>query len=297
MDTLLSLHVFNTVSSTRSFAAAAEQLSISAAMATKHIQRLEKRVGARLLNRTSRSVSLTEAGEIYLKRVGALLEGLKEAESIVSESTQAPRGVLSISLPVWMATTKFVRLLAKYHELYPDVKLKLDASAGFVNLVESQYDLALRVGDYNDEGLIARRLAEVQFFAVASPAFLDKQGRPQSIADLNGIPYLAYTKRTNGDYVRYKDEHKGWQFTVNPVIKSENETLILQSALEGMGAAILPHWLVSDHIADGRLECILEKDICVRAPFFALYPDRSYLPAKTRSFVDFMLKPENLAQM
>jgi DNA-binding transcriptional LysR family regulator len=297
VDTLLSLQVFQAVSSSKSFSSAAEQLGISAAMATKHVQNLESRVGARLLNRTSRKVSLTEAGEIYLARVGSLLEGLHEAEMVVGESTQAPRGVLSISLPVWMTTPNFVKLLAQYHSAYPEVQLKLDPSAGFVNLVEGRYDLALRVGDYGDEGLIARKLSEVQFFAVASPDFLSKRGRPQSIEDLNGIPYLAYSRKTSGDHIRYKDEEQDWEFSVNPVIKSENEILILLSALEGMGAAILPHWLVAEHIASGRLERILENEICVRVPFYALYPDRNYLPAKTRSFIDFMLKPETLAQM
>jgi DNA-binding transcriptional LysR family regulator len=297
VDTLLSLQVFSAVAATKSFSLAAEQLGISPAMATKHIQNLESRVSARLLNRTSRKVSLTEAGDVYLSRVRGLLEGLEEAEAVVNEATLAPRGTLKISLPVWMATPNFIHQLAMYHKAHSEVKFKLDLSANFVNLVEESYDLALRVGDFGGEGLIARKLCEVEFFAVASPEFLNRYGRPKTIEDLNGIPYLAYAKKTMGDQIRYKDKNTQWEFSIDPVLKSENETLILLSAIEGMGAAILPNWLVAEHISKGRLERFLAEDIHVKVPFFALYPDRNYLPAKTRSFIDFMLKPETLAQL
>jgi DNA-binding transcriptional LysR family regulator len=291
MDSLLSLQVFNTVAATKSFSAAAEQLDISAAMATKHVQNIEARIGARLLNRTSRKVSLTEAGEIYLSRVRALLEGLEEAEGLIGESTVVPRGTLKISLPIWMGTPSFVKKLASYHERYPEVKLNLDLSANFVNLVEEAYDLALRVGNYGGDGLIARKLMDIRFVAVASPEFVKKNGLVNTLDDFNGIPFLAYTPMSSGDQMRIRNNQSEWTFPIDPVVKSENETFILLSALEGMGVAILPDLLVDEHIKSGRLQRLMPDQIEETVSLLALYPDRNYLPAKTRSFIDFMLSP------
>jgi DNA-binding transcriptional LysR family regulator len=297
VDSLISLNVFRAVAASKSFSYAAEHLGISAAMATKHIKNLEYKVGARLLNRTSRKVSLTEAGDIYLQRVEALLEGLDEAEAVVNQSTKSPKGTLNISAPVWIATKNFVEILARYNQNNPDVKLKLDLSANFVNLVESGFDLALRVGETIDESLIARKICEVQFFAVASPKFLDSYGRPQKIEDLNGVPFLAYSQRVNGELVRFKDETTEWQFTVKPVLKTGNNHLIMLAATSAMGLAILPNWLIADHIESGQLELVMKEQVHLKMPLYALYPNRSYLPAKTRSFIDFMLEPETLAHM
>jgi len=292
VDSLLSLRVFAAVAEAKSFAAVADRMEISAAMTSKHVQHLEAAVGARLLNRTSRSVSLTEAGAIYLAAVRPLLEGLDEAGARLAQSTIDPRGTLKISLPVWLAEPGFVRVLAAYRARYPEVTLDLDLSGRHVSLVEDGYDLALRVSARLDEGLIARRLSDVTFHIVAAPGLVDRIGRPKTIADLNGAPFLAYSPVSAGGRVRLGLGPDAPEVRMIPVLQSANETVLFQAALEGMGVAIMPHLVARAHLAEGRLVQLLPDHPAPVVGLSAIYPDRSYLPAKTRSFLDFLAGPE-----
>jgi DNA-binding transcriptional LysR family regulator len=292
MDSLLSLRVFAAVAEARSFAAVADRMDISAAMTSKHVQHIEAEVGARLLNRTSRSVSLTEAGAIYLAAVRPLLEGLDEAGARLAQSTIEPRGMLKISLPVWLAEPGFVRVLAAYRARYPEVTFDLDLSGRQVNLVEDGYDLALRVSPALDEGLIARRLADVAFRIVAAPSLLDRIGRPRGIEDLTGAPFLAYSPVSTGGRVRLGLGPNAPEVRMTPVMQSANETVLFQAALEGMGIAIMPHVAARAPVADGRLELLLPDIPAPTVALSAIYPDRSYLPAKTRTFLDVLAGAE-----
>jgi DNA-binding transcriptional LysR family regulator len=292
MDSLLSLRVFAAVAEAKSFAAVADRMDISAAMTSKHIQHLEAEVGARLLNRTSRSVSLTEAGAIYLAAVRPLLEGLDEAGARLAQSAIDPRGTLKVSLPVWLAEPGFVRVLAAYRARYPEVIFDLDFSGRQVNLVEDGYDLALRVSPALDEGLIARRLIDITFRMVATPALLDRIGRPARIEDLTGAPFLAYSPVTTGGRVRLGLGPNAPEVRMTPVMQSANETVLFQAALEGMGIAIMPHMVCRRHLAEARLERVLPDLPAPTVALSAIYPARSYLPAKTRSFLDFLTGPE-----
>ena len=292
MDSLLSLRVFAAVAEARSFATVADRMDISAAMTSKHVQHLEAEVGARLLNRTSRSVSLTEAGAIYLAAVRPLLEGLDEAGARLSQSTIDPRGTLKVSLPVWLAEPGFVRVLAAYRARYPEVAFDLDFSGRQVNLVEDGYDLALRVSPALDEGLIARRLIDITFRIVATPGLLDRIGRPARIEDLTGAPFLAYSPMSTGGRVRLGLGPNALEVRMTPVLQSANETVLFQAALEGMGIAIMPHMVARAHLAEGRLETVLPDLTSPIVPLSAIYPARSYLPAKTRSFLDFLAGPD-----
>lgn len=292
MNSLQSLRVLAAVAETKSFAVAAERLGLSAAMTSKHVQHIEAEVGARLLNRTSRSVSLTEAGAIYLQAVRPLLEGLDEAAARLAQLTLEPRGSLKISMPVWLAEPGFVRVLAAYRVRFPSVILDLDLSGRQVNLVEDGYDLALRVSPTIDEGLIARRLTTVSFTIVATPALLDRIGRPKDIADLTGAPFLAYSAVSTGGRVRLGFGPGAPEVRMTPVLQSANETVLFQAALEGMGIAIMPHLTAKPHLSEGRLERVLPDLPAPTVSLSAIYADRSYLPAKTRSFLDFLAGPE-----
>ena len=292
MDTLLSLRVFAAVADAKSFSTVAERLGLSAAMTSKHVQHVEAQVGARLLNRTSRSVSMTEAGAIYLAAVRPLLEGLDDVGARIAQSTIYPRGTLKISLPVWLAEPGFVRMLAAYQASYPAVTLDLDLSGRQVNLVEDGYDLALRVSPTLDEGLIARRLTEVSFLLVSAPRLLDRIGRPKEVADLTGAPFLAYSPVSTGGRVRLGLGPHAPETRMHPVLQSTNETVLFQAALEGMGIAIMPHLAARPYLANGSLERLLPDLPPPTVGLAAIYPDRSYLPAKTRSLLDFLAGSE-----
>jgi len=297
MNSLLSLRVFAAVAEAKSFAVVAERLGLSAAMTSKHVQHIEAEVGARLLNRTSRSVSLTEAGAIYLKAVRPLLDGLDEAGARLAQSTIEPRGTLKMSLPVWLAEPGFVRALAAYRARYPAVLLDIDLSGRQANLAEDGYDLALRVSPSLDDGLIARRLADITFYIVGAPALLDRIGRPITFADLSGAPFLAYSPISAGGRVRLGFGPNAPEIQMTPVLQSANETMLFQAALEGMGIAIMPHLAARASLADGRLERLLPDLPAPTVSLSAIYPDRSYLPAKTRSFLDFLAGPEGFASL
>lgn len=194
MDTLTSLRVFCEIAELKSFTAAANRLGLSPAMASKHVMHLESRVGSRLLNRTSRRVSLTEPGALYLAQARRMLDDLDEVEAAIGTVTRAPRGTLRLSAPVWAASNGFVAFLKDYNQRYPDVSVEMDLSGRTVNLVEEGFDLALRAKAPAslDPGLIARPLAEIEFHLMAAPDYLDRAGRPREIAELNGHALLRY---------------------------------------------------------------------------------------------------------
>ncbi|WP_018690413.1 LysR family transcriptional regulator [Ahrensia kielensis] len=293
MDTLLSLRVLAAVAEHKSFSAVAERMNLSPAMTTKHVQHVETRIGARLLNRNSRNVSLTEAGAQYLMAVHPLLEGLEEAETQLSNDTVAPRGTLKISMPVWMSNPVFAKILAAYQRENPHVAFDIDVSGRKINIVEEGFDLALRVTAALDEGLIARKLTEVTFQLVAAPAFLDQVSRPLTVGDLSGAPMLAYSQVAADGRIRFGGEN-GVDVKLKPVLVSGNESLLHFSALAGMGYAMLPNWVTQDDLAAGNLELVLPEIEWPRLHVNAIYADRSYLPAKVRSFLDFLAGPQGL---
>jgi DNA-binding transcriptional LysR family regulator len=294
MDTLVSLRVFSAVAELKSFAAAADRLGLSPAMTSKHVMHLEGRLGVRLLNRTSRHVSLTETGALYFEQTRQMIEGLDEVEAAVSHAAVVPRGKLSMSAPVWMANPTFARIIADYRARYPEVVLEVDLSGRLINLVEEGFDLALRATVTPDPGLIARTLAEVQFHIVAAPGFLDRQGRPRSIEDLQGRPLLAYSFVHADGVVPLETPDGPRPVRFSPVLLSGNETLLHLAALEGMGLGFLPKWLIAEDLAQGRLELVLPQAAPKPVRLLAVYPSRKYLSAKVRTFLDFLAADRRL---
>lgn len=290
MDTLTSLRVFCTVADLKSFTAAADRLGISPAMASKHVMQLESRLGTRLLNRTSRRVSLTESGALYFNQTKQMLEGLDEVEAAVGNVTVAPRGTLKLSAPVWAASTCFVDILAEYNQRYPDVCLDVDLSGRIVNLVDEGFDLALRATSRErlDPGLVARPLTEIEFRLMASPEYLERTGRPKGITDLNGHALLRFSGINLGDSLSLEGPDGRHRVTFRTVMLSENETILQLAALRGMGLVFLPKWMVEPDIEAGRLEMVLPDGLGFTNTLHAVYPSRKYLSAKVRTFIDFM---------
>lgn len=296
MDTLTSLRVFAAVAEFKSFTAAATRLGVSPAMASKHVMHLEARLGTRLLNRTSRRISMTESGVLYFNYARQMLDGLDEVEAAVSNVTVLPRGTLRLSAPVWIANTLIARAFADYHQRYPDVRLDIDLSGRLVNLVEEGFDLALRATSPErlDPGLIARPLAKVAFHLVGSPAYLARGPRPTQQADLNGHSVLLYSGLGDkGSLVLDSPQGPG---TVNfrTVMQSESEIMLHLAALEGMGLTFLPTWMTQADIASGRLEVLLPEIAVFNVGLYAVYPSRKFLSAKVRTFIDFLASQEGL---
>lgn len=296
MDTLTSLRVFCAVAELKSFTAAAARLGLSPAMASKHLAHLEGRLGTRLLNRTSRRVSLTEVGVLYFNQAHQTLESLDEVEAAVSNVAVTPRGTLKLSAPMWAASAPVARMIADFHQRYPDVCLDMDFSGRSVSLVDEGFDLALRATarERLDPGLIARPLMDVPFQLVGAPAYLTRTGRPATLNDLNGHALLLYSGMSMNGQLALKGRAGAEQVKFHVVMRSENEIMLHLAALEGMGLVFLPVWMTQSDIGNEALEVVLPDDVIFTVPLYAVYSSRKYLSAKVRLFIDFFAACKNL---
>lgn len=296
MDSLTSLRVFAAVAEFKSFTAAASRLGLSPAMASKHVIHLESRLGTRLLNRTSRRVSLTESGLLYFNYARQMLDGLDEVEAAVSNVTILPRGTLRLSAPVWVANSLIARAFADYHRHYPDVCLDLDLSGRIVNLVDEGFDLALRATapERLDPSLIARPLADVTFHLVGTPGYLARTGYPSDRADLDGHSILLYSGLGAKNRFAMKGAEGVSPTSFRVVMRSENEIMLLQAALEGMGLAFLPTWMTKADLESGRLAVVLPDIAVFDVSLYAVYPSKKFLSAKVRTFIDFLASQDEL---
>jgi DNA-binding transcriptional LysR family regulator len=280
------MRIFCTVAELRSFTASAERLNMAHSAVSKHVALLERRLSARLLNRTSRHVSLTEIGEVYLQQARRILESIDETEAVVRGNVVKPSGVLKISFPPWLLNTEFAALLADYRAAYPQVTLDVDA-----DLIErgasyefSDLDIAIRITNEPHEGMVAHHLTNLKFRLVATPDYLDVQGRPAKAADIDGWPLLSYTPYYQTSVVF----RTGDRVTFRPVMQSSSTVLLYLAARAGIGPAFMPSALIERDVAEGRLEYVLPEETATPIKLCAVYPRRSYVPAKIKTFLKFL---------
>lgn len=294
MDTLVSMRVFRRVVELESFVAAATRMNISPAMTSKHVMHLERHLGARLLNRSSRHLSLTEIGKVYFEQCRDVLDNLDQAEAAVSHTAVVPCGVLKISAPVWCANRLFTKALADYRATYPEVTLDVDLSGRMVNLVEEGFDLALRASRTLDDNLIARPITPFRFQLVGAPAYLARAGRPSRAAELERHAMITYSLVSFESGIPVNGPHGEETVKMNSVLKTNNESLMHDAALDGMGLALLPSWLVEEDIAAARLERLMPAYEWFAGQLYAVYTSRRYLLPKVRTFVDFIAEKGRL---
>lgn len=287
MNLIQSMRIFCTVAELQSFTAAAHRLNIAHSAVSKHVAMLERRLSARLLNRTSRQVGLTEVGESYLEKARRILASIDEVEEGVRNTAAKPSGILKVSVPPWLANEDFAALLANYRRACPDVKLDID-----LDLIElgrsSDYgdlDVALRVTNVPDEGMIARCLATLTFRLVATPGFLDRQGRPAGPEDVNGWPLLHYSAYSPDLSVVFRT---GQHVTFRPVLRSSSTAILHQAVRAGIGPAFMPSAMIERDVAEGRLEYVLPVETASPMKLYALCPVRPYMPAKVTTFLEFL---------
>lgn len=298
MDTLLSMRVFRTVVELDSFVRASERLHLSPAMVSKHVMHLERHLDARLLNRSSRHLSLTEIGKVYFEQCREMLDNLDEVEATVSRTTVVPRGTIRLSAPVWFANTIFTRALAAYRERFPEVCFDIDLSGRVVNLVEEGFDLALRVSHNLAQGaspsLIARPVGRIAFGLVAAPAYLARVGRPLLPQELTRHAMISYSLLAAGNELSFDGPAGRESVKYQPVLQSNNESLLHAAALDGMGIALLPSWQTDADLAAGRLERLFPGQQMAGGVVHAVYTSRRYLSSKVRTFIDFLAEEGRL---
>jgi DNA-binding transcriptional LysR family regulator len=290
MDTIEAMRVFAAVVERSGFSAAADALDMSTPSVTRHIAWLEQRLGTRLLNRTTRHVSLTSAGAAYHERCLKLLAEFAATEAAVTAQSLEPSGTLRVNAPVSFGIARLGDLVARFSELHPQVTIDLDLSDRLVDLVEEGYDVAIRITRQPAGSLIARPLAEAAVALCAAPSYLARAGTPTTLAELTQHACLGYRYWAGGDEWRLEGPDGEESVRVTEHLRANNGDVLREAAIAGMGITLQPDFIVGEAIADGRLVQLLPQYRIAPVKIFAVYASRSHLAPKVRSFIDYLVE-------
>jgi DNA-binding transcriptional LysR family regulator len=290
MDKIRAMQVFAQVAEFGSFSKAAERLALPAATVTNTVQALEKHLGVRLLQRTTRKVTLTEDGALYLERCLKLLAELEDTESLFARSGVKPRGVVRVELPERLARLRIIPMLRDFFERYPDIQLKLGATDRFVNLVGEGVDCAVRVGPLADSTLVARRIGEMEQINIAAKTYLDRHGRPRSLADLAGHLAVNYfSSRTGRDLAwEYVEDGEVKTLKMRSAVSVASSDAYLACCRAGLGLIQVPRNGIEDLLASGELEEVLPAYRPEPLPVSVVYSHNRQMTPRVRVFVDWI---------
>ncbi|WP_313919719.1 LysR family transcriptional regulator [Tahibacter sp.] len=290
MDKLQAMQLFVRVVDAGSYTAAADQMEISRALASKLVQSLEELLGVRLLHRTTRKLSLTEAGERYYQRVSEILGSLNEAEALASELQAEPRGRLRVSAPMSFAIHHLGSAVAEFQQRHPRIELELTLNDRQVDLVDEGFDMAVRIARLADSSLVARRIAPCRLLLLASPAYLARVGVPQHPQDLARHNYLSYTLAARRDEIVLVNDGERHTVNLSGSLRVNNGDVIASAAVAGLGICLSPSFLIWHRVQRGELVRVLPQWQIPDIGVYAVYPAGRSLPAKTRSFIDFLVE-------
>ncbi len=289
MDRITSMTAFVQVVDHGSFSAAAKRLELSPAMVTSHVQALEKRLGIQLLNRTTRKVSVTEAGRAFYERCIQILTEVEEAETAASDLHSTPRGTVRLNSSVALARL-VTPLIADYVAIYPDVSFELIMTDRMVDLVEEGFDLALRSGPLPDSTLIARRLGLGRKILCASPAYLAHHGTPEHPSDLAEHNCLTYVNSVLDHHWRFTGPDGEHEVDVSGNLRTNSIEGMRAAALAGLGICLMPAMSIGPDVTAGRLVRLLPEFRTTEAIIQAVYPASRHLSLKVRTFLDFLVE-------
>ena len=289
MDRLAAMQAFVRVVEAGSFVRAAEKLGTSTSSASRLIADLEAHLGARLLNRTTRRLSLTETGQAYYERSVQLLADLDEAEAAAGAAAAAPAGRLRLTCPYNLLAQPIAPVLAEFGRRHPQVSFDVTVADRVVDLVDEGFDLAVRIGAPGGERLVARRLGSTQLVPCASPAYLEQRGAPQAPADLPRHGALTYAYVASPFLWRLVDaEGRRHEVRVGGPLHANSGELLVAAAVAGMGIVFEPDFVVGPYLARGELQRVLPGCAGPKLDVWAVYPSRRHLSAKVRTFVDYL---------
>ncbi|BBQ00536.1 transcriptional regulator [Burkholderia sp. SFA1] len=285
------LAMFAKVAEEGSFAAAARAMGVSVATVSRGVARLEERLGARLFNRTSRQLALTEFGGTIAEKAGDIYRQAEEAENAAREMSVQPRGLVRLAVPMSFGLRWVAPLLPGFFEAYPEVAIDLHLSDATVDIVAQGFDAALRIAALPDSSLVAKRLCPVSQLVVASPGYLKRHGRPAHPRELAGRPCLSYAYRARSDVWRFTN-NAGEEEAVTPAgpLRVTNADALLPTLLEGVAIAELPDFIACEYLADGRLEALLTDWHLTRGGLYFVTPSARSRPAKVTALADYFAK-------
>jgi DNA-binding transcriptional LysR family regulator len=289
LDRLTGLEVFARVAAAGSLSAAGRTMGMSQTMVTKHLAALEARLGAKLFHRTTRRLSITEAGRSYLEASERILADIEAANDAVAADRVEPRGLLRLNVPVVFGTRQIASLLPEFAQRCPRVTVELGLNDRHVDLAEEGWDMAIRIGALADSSLVARRLAPCRMATCAAPSYLKARGTPRTLAELADHNCLGYTLALSGPHRWSFGKRAEISVPIVGDLRANNGDALLAAAVAGQGIIYQPTFIVADDLRAGRLTALsLDQPTNERLAVHAVYlPDR-HPPAKVRAFIDFI---------
>ena len=289
VENLADIAVFVRVVERGSFTLAAADLNLSRAVVSKYLSRLESRLGARLLNRSTRRLSLTEAGATLFEASRGALERIGDAEQAVARLQSEPRGRLRVSAPMSFGILHLGPALADFSQAHPKVTLDVRLDDRFVNLVEEGIDVAIRIGVLTDSSLVARKLAASRTVCCASPAYLSEHGEPETPQDLASHDCLLYSYQSTANVWRFAGpDGNDMPVAVTGTFRINNGIILTEAAVAGRGILMTPTFYVGPLLREAKLRPILTRYKLPELGIHAVFPQRGYVPPKVRAFADFL---------
>ncbi|HEY0289203.1 MAG TPA: LysR family transcriptional regulator [Pseudomonas sp.] len=289
MDRIECMRTFVTTVNQNGFAAAARALDVPRSKVSKQIQALEEAIGVQLLQRTTRSLHLTEAGAEYYEACREVLASVDEAEQRARTGLGEIRGVLRVNAPMSFGLSRLGPLIPKFHELHPGVELQLVLSDQQVDPVKGGFDVTIRIASLPDSSMVARSLAPAPRIMVASPEYLAREGKPQTPRDLTMHKCLSYGYLQSGVSLQLSNGKETQRVQVTGPLHANNGDILCQAAQAGMGIALLPDFIIEKALAEGRLVPVLCDWKAPAITINAVYPSARRVPLKTRAFIDFLV--------
>ncbi|MCX7892295.1 MAG: LysR family transcriptional regulator [Burkholderiales bacterium] len=289
MDRFAAMNVFVKVAELGSFARAAERLGISTSACSRQVADLEAHLDTRLLNRTTRRLSLTESGQAFLERAQQVLADLADAERVASSGRERPRGTLRLTCAIQFGVRHLAPAIGDFVARHPEVRFDVSLSDRMVDLVEDGFDLAIRIGESRSQNLIARRIGETRVIPCAAPAYLARHGAPKRPEDLAGHACLTYEYLPARHTWRFRDRKGGDRpVRVSGPVHANNGEFLAAVAVAGAGISMEPDFINGPDVKAGRLVPLLREFEPPATGIYAVYPSRRHLSAKVRVFVDFL---------
>lgn len=296
VDRLTELELFVHTAELNSMSKAAEALGLSNPAATRHLASLERRLGARLIERNTRRLFLTDVGQDFYRRCKGILSDVSEAEQTVDATRLNPGGVLRVTASLPFCMKHIAPLLPAFTQRYPNLRVQLIAANRYFDIIDNNVDVAIRTREYeSDSGVTIRRLAEMRRVLTASPRYLDSRGTPASVEDLAQHDLLVYSYANHPDELRFTKGDSMVTMRALGLLEANDPQVLRAAALEGLGILVLPMYIVHDDIVAGRLVPILTDWHLPKLTISIAYASRQHLPAKSRVFIDFLV--EHFRQM
>ena len=287
-DRLGLISAFVNVAQRLNFKAAAKDLAITPSSLSRRVSRLEAELGVRLLQRNTRRVALTEAGQRYRDDCLRILAALADADAAVGRHAGAPTGLLRVSAPVAFGRLHIGPLLPRFFERYPQLRIDLDLTDRYIDLIAEQIDVAIRIGRLADSRLVARKLAANRRVLCAAPDYLKRSGRPATPAELAGHSCLNFSMLQTGDVWSLQSDAEQVAVPVTGLLRANNAEVLHDAVLGGCGIALLAEFIVAGSLRAGRLVTLLDDWWLPETNIYAVYPQARLLPEKVRAFVGFL---------